>query len=353
MPRRTKSARLWLRPEATKNGKLCRRATWLIIDGGQHFSTGCLAHEIEKAERKLAEHVALKYQPSRKERDIELIDVADVLAIYLDDTGDRQASRAKLEGRIGRLNDYWGGKTLAEVTGETCRDYVRRRGTRAGARRDLEDLRAAIEHHAKEGLHRGRVRVSLPPKGAPRDRWLTRDELAAVLWACWRYREVQTVHRGQRKGELRETEKHPLRHLARFILLAIYSGSRAGAVLTASPCRGEGRSHIDLERGIFYRLAEGARATNKRQPPVPLPRRLLAHLRRWASKGIIKVFFVEWNGRPVKSIKTAFKTALRLAKVSGRISPHTLRHTAATWLMQNGVDKWEAAGFLGKIGRAS
>src|SRR5262249_15884869 len=48
-----------------------------------------------------------------------------------------------------------------------------------------------------------------------------------------------------------------------------------------------------------------------------------------------------------QSVKTTFKTALRLAKVSGRISPHTLRHTAATWLMQNGVDKWEAAGFLG------
>ena len=90
--------------------------------------------EIEKAERKLAEHVALKYQPSSKERDIELIDVADVLAIYLDDTGDRQASRAKFEGRIGRLNDYWGGKTLAEVTGETC--YVRKRGTRGGAQAD-------------------------------------------------------------------------------------------------------------------------------------------------------------------------------------------------------------------------
>jgi len=58
-------------------------------------------------------------------------------------------------------------------------------------------------------------------------------------------------------------------------------------------------------------------------------------------------YFVEWNGRPVKSVKTAFKTALRLAMVSGRISPHTLRHTAATWLMQNAVDKCEAAGFLG------
>jgi integrase len=183
--------------------------------------------------------------------------------------------------------------------------------------------------------------------GAARDRWLTRDELGAVLWACWRYREVQTLHRGKRKGERRETEKRALRHLARFILLAVYSGSRAGAVLTASPARGEGRSHIDLARGIFYRLAEGVRATNKRQPPVPLPRRLLAHLRRWVAKGTVGEYFVEWNGKPVKSVKTAFKTALRLAKVSGQISPHTLRHTAATWLMQNGVDKWEAAGFLG------
>ena len=29
------------------------------------------------------------------------------------------------------------------------------------------------------------------------------------------------------------------------------------------------------------------------------------------------------------------------------MTPHTLRHTAATWLMQAGVDLWEAAGFLG------
>jgi Phage integrase family len=29
------------------------------------------------------------------------------------------------------------------------------------------------------------------------------------------------------------------------------------------------------------------------------------------------------------------------------VTPHTLRHTAATWLMRAGVDKWEAAGFLG------
>ena len=136
-------------------------------------------------------------------------------------------------------------------------------------------------------------------------------------------------------------------HLVRFILIAIYTGSRAGAVLTASPYRGEGRSYVDLKHGIFYRLAEGSRETNKRQPPVPLPPRLLAHLRRWFSNGLVHEYFVEWNGKPVQSVKTAFKTALRLAGIQGRVTPHTLRHTAATWLMQNGVDKWEAAGFLG------
>jgi Phage integrase family len=57
--------------------------------------------------------------------------------------------------------------------------------------------------------------------------------------------------------------------------------------------------------------------------------------------------FVEWNGKPVQSVKTAFKSAFRLANLAGKISPHTLRHTAVTWLMQAGVDNWEAAGFLG------
>ena len=29
------------------------------------------------------------------------------------------------------------------------------------------------------------------------------------------------------------------------------------------------------------------------------------------------------------------------------VIPHTLRNTAATWLMQAGTDMWQAAGFLG------
>ena len=42
--------------------------------------------------------------------------------------------------------------------------------------------------------------------------------------------------------------------------------------------------------------------------------------------------FVEWPGQSVRSVKPTFKTAVRLAKLAGNVTPHTLGHTAATWL---------------------
>jgi integrase len=160
-------------------------------------------------------------------------------------------------------------------------------------------------------------------------------------------REVQTIHRGTRKGQTVITSKRPLRHLARFVLIGLYTGTRAGAIATASPMRLAGRSFVDLEQGVYYRLALGKRATAKRQPAVPLPARLLAHLRRWQRVGIAREYFVEWNGKAVRSGKTAFGSAVAAIELEGRVTPHTLRHTAATWLMQAGVPLWQAAGFLG------
>jgi integrase len=217
----------------------------------------------------------------------------------------------------------------------------------SGARRDLENFRAAISHHADEGLHRGVVRVTLPKKGKPRERWFSRDEVAKLIWRCWRAREVQTVHRGPNAGQKLETDKRPLRHLARFILIGIYSGTRAGAIASTSPIAAIGRSSVDLDRGVFYRRAEGKQETNKRQPPTPVPPRLLAHLRRWKDRKLIARHFVEFNGESVASVKTGFKRAVSLAGLGPGVSPDTLRHTAATWLMQNGIDPWQAAGYLG------
>jgi integrase len=157
-----------------------------------------------------------------------------------------------------------------------------------------------------------------------------------LLWACWRHRETQTVHIGKLKGTKILTDKRPLRHVARFILIGLYTGTRAAAIANASPHRADGKSFVDLTNGIFYRLAQGRRATNKQQTPVPLPNRLLAHMRRWARLGISKSYFVEWAGKPVASVKTGFGSAVRIAGLNvtvGNVTPHTLRHTAATWLM--------------------
>ena len=362
MPRISKGPRLYKRKAKRRNGRLISNAVWTIRDGDREVATGVFASEAERkppkaAEDALVRYITSKYRPPRRVRDIEDIDVADVLAIYhahreaiYIERGSPQSEVTEFADRIGRLNDFFGGKMLAEVNSQTCGQYVKARGRPGGARRDLEDLRAAINHHAREGLHRGLVRVALPAKGPGRDRWLSRSEAAALLWACWRYREVQTRHRGPLKNQKIETGKRPLRHIARFILIGLYTGTRAGAIASASPYRDTGRSYVDLENGIFYRLAQGRRPTKKRQPPAPIPDRLLAHMRRWVRTGAIDSHFVEFNGAAVKSVKSGFRSAVGLAKLSteaGKVTPHTLRHTAATWLMQRGADPWKAAGFLG------
>jgi hypothetical protein len=297
MPRPGKGIRLYRRKPRYLDGKLVHQAVWIIKDGDRHIATGCVASSSEtkphrEAEQALANYIAQKYQPERRRRDIEDIACADALSIYLTDIGE-PGEQFEIEARIDRLNEFWGGRKLSEVNAQTCAAYVRHRGSRGGARRDLETFRAAINHHAKEGFHRGVVRVSLPPKGEARDRWLTRSEAAALIWQCWRYREKQTVHSGMSKGGAVNTNRRPLRHVARFILIGLYTGTRAGAIASASPYAEPGRSYVDLERGMFYRKPIGKRATKKRQPPAPIPPRLLAHLRRWKRRKLIATCFVE------------------------------------------------------------
>ena len=122
MPRRQQPPRLYLRPaRRNKKGKLRAQAVWIILDGGKHIATGCVKGEDRAAQQALSAHIVGKHSPARKEQDIEVVDVADVLSIYDDDTRARQVNTAKFDERLKRLNEFWGGKMLASVTGETCR----------------------------------------------------------------------------------------------------------------------------------------------------------------------------------------------------------------------------------------
>lgn len=344
MPRPSKGVRLWLR-----KGKGGRAPAWVIRDGKHWESTGCGEDDRGEAEAKLARYILERHvAPRDRDRSADDIPVADVIAIYLTDKAPSHARPKETGQRAGALLDWWGDKTLSDVTGANCRAYVRSREGRswksarkvekrvssAAPRRELEDLRAAINYHRKEGLCRHVVEVTLPAKPLPREGWLTRSEAAKLLWAAWRSRDKLT---GRWMG----------RHTARFILVALYTGTRSSAVCSAAIRPTVGRAYVDLERGVFHRKPSRSRETKKRRPPARLSRRLLAHLRRWERLGISSAYVVEWNGKPVSSVRKGFATSRGKACLEASVTPHILRHTAATWLMQAGADLWEAAGLLG------
>lgn len=359
MSRPAKGIRLWLRPEERNaNGTVRKRAVWVIRDGSRKISTGCPAQDRAGAERAVGAYLANKYQPNRaRGRHPTEILIADVLAIYLSDVAPRHARENETKQRALTLDAWWGDRTLADVSGVNCRAYVDHRisqpwksakptktkksprmVTAAAARRELEDLRAAINHHRREGLCSEIVSVTLPERPLSREQWLTRSEAARLLWAAWRARQIMRN---------RTTRRSVGRHVARFILIGLYSGTRSSAICGAALMPTVGRGYVDLDRGVFYRRAIGRRQTKKRQPPVKLAPRLLAHVRRWKRLGLSKKAVVEWNGKPVESVRKAFAAAVAAAHLDSRITPHVLRHTCATWLMQRGVDLWDAAGFLG------
>lgn len=339
MPRRAKAPRLAIEPaEHDGTGRLVRHASWVIRYRGRRIRTGCRADEAGKAQRKLAEFILAETSPAReRSRDPASVVVADVIGVYSEDVAPTLARPKEALARMSRLLDHLGGKRLSEVTGAACRAYARKRGA-GPARRELEDLRAAARHYHREGFVTSPVAITLPERAPSRERWLTRSEAARLIRAAWRLRQTY-------KGEA--TARRVGKHVARFILVALYTGTRAGAVCGAAIRPTVGRGYVDLERGVFYRRAPGSRETKKRQPPVPLPDRLLAHLRRWERLGLSKAAVVEWNGQPVRRVHKGFRAARLAGGLGSDVVPHTLRHTAATWLMQDGVEPWEAAGYLG------
>jgi integrase len=340
MPRRSKGARLWLEPERRdERGRIIRRAVFVIRDGSIKRGTGLGKTEIEKAQRALADYQIAKYSTPRvRDRDPASVKIADVISIYADDVAPRHARPKETAGRLERLLDFFGNESLLYLNRRTCIAYAKQRRSEAVARRELEDLRAAIRYHWENGYCTALTPVVLPDRSPSRDRWLTRSEAARLLWCAWRLRQPQY-------GCM--TERPTAQHVARFILVALYTGTRAGAICSASLEPGSGRGWIDVSQGVFYRRPSGRRETKKRQPPVRVPSRLLAHLRRWARLGLASRAIVEWNGEPVRKINKAFRSARNAAGLGPDVVPHTLRHTCATWLAQSGVPIWEAAGFLG------
>jgi integrase len=369
MARSADPPHLYYRPpyRDPQTGALRKRGVWVIVDGRSLSVTGCGLEDREGAEMAFQEYLADKHEPRRaKDQQVSQVLITDVIAVYLRDKVGDQKRPEKAAQRFTQLLEWWAGKTLDEVNGRSCRDYVAHRCsqpwksarpadtgnaprmvTAAGARRELEDLRAAINYHAAEGYHREIVKVTLPPRSPARTRYLRRGELAQLVWRAWHLREQMTVGRGPRRGLPVLSTKRPARHIARFLLVGAYTGTRAAAICGAAFEPTPGCGWVDLETGLFHRKGLEVAETNKRQPTILLPRRLLLHLRRWKRLNPAQRFVVEFHGKPIVEINNGFGVLVAAVGLGPEVTPHVLRHTAATWLAQRGASAYEAAHFLG------
>lgn len=306
MPRRKAAPRLYL--DRT-------RRQWVIRDGQSFIRTGCTEAELTAAERHLAFYIGKKHKP---EPGINPL-IVDMLLAYSTEHLPGLAGESNTRYNIANLESWWGDKKLADVTAKNCRAYALTR-QRGGARRDLEVLRASINYwHRNYGPLPSVPAVTLPAKGPPRDRWLTREEAKRLRKAAMKWP-----------------------HIYRLVVLGLRTGSRPGAILQLR------WDWIDLDRRVMRRRAPGeAQDSRKRKPPVRINAALCRLLRRWkAHDGSKCEWVVHYNGKPVTRIKRAWNLVKAAARLPD-VTPHTLRHTRATWLMQGGIDRWEAAGHLG------
>lgn len=302
MPRRAAGPRLYLDPT---------RLQWAIRDGTSFVRTGCGPGNRSDAEKQLASYIGQKHKPSPSGD--PLID--DVLTAYGREWAPSTARNGSEVGyAIKQLLPHWSGKRVSEINSRTCRAYI-------GARRYLETLRAAVNYWNREHGPLTVVPVFvMPPKGEPRNRWLTKCEAARLLKASRRHE-----------------------HMKRFVLLGLYTGSRASVILSVE------WSWIDFERGVMLRRAPGEREDKrKRKPPVKLGKMILSFLRRWRAtdEGNGQRTVIHFRGHSLRRVQDGWDAVIAAADLPD-VTPHTMRHTRATWLMQAGVDLWEASGHLG------
>lgn len=269
--------------------------------------------------------------------------VADLWAVYDAQHVQRKAaSSATHDWSWRNLRVHFGDLPLADVT-DAVPDYVTKRergqigkpAKSATIRRELALLRACFNWCADPTERRPLIDradvpgFALPADSEPRDRWLTQDEIGRLLKAA------------KSDGRMSRVE--------RFLWLALETGGRKQALLELTWDR------VDFETGVIHLALPGRKQTKKRRASVPISRALRPVLER-AHAERTGPLVLDHGGDVWAAVQSvvrraglapAVKRATGASATATGISPHVMRHTAATHMARRGVPLFLIAKALG------
>lgn len=294
------------------NGK---RGVWYVVwtDGRRSHRVSSKTTDKLRAQSFLAQFAAIQDAPP------EEFTVNDLCDAYLKtrEEDPNVAYPKAIRNSLNHIKQHFGGLPPSMVSRATVRTYITQRRklvTDATISKELRFLRQALKFGKREGWMSEEPHVEIPGEGEARERFLTREEFARLYFHA-----------------------SPL-HLRVFLALAISTAQRGKHILALTWDR------VDFEAGLVrYRKANPR--SKKRTATVPMSHSLRAILET-ARKAAQGPYVVEWEGKPVKSVRTAYERACRLAGLDDA-HRHDLRRTAASWAVQAGVSFDEVAAMLG------
>ncbi len=263
---------------------------WTEGRRSRYRSTGC-------EDRRDAEAFLRAFEEQQRDRQ-DADGCTEVIRRYVADKKGEVVDHRRLEEAAIPLISYFGNLRPHDITEQDCRTYAKRAGAGTTGR-ELGMLRSALRWSGFAD-----VMIWLPNPPLSRDRFLSKPEARVLLDAT------------------------ASQHVHTFMTLALVTGARKSAILSLTWDR------VDLERSIIDFNEEGRPVTKKRRAVVPIGnqvRAMLADIKQAAMTDHV----IEWNGKPVKQIKTAFRKAAAKAGVPW-CTPHYLKHTAISWMAEDG-----------------
>lgn len=252
--------------------------------------------------------------PKRKRHEMP---IATAFDDYLREHGPAMANPKRPAMSRATILRYFGEhETVDKITPAAVRGFITWRGKHRNnrgepiklnsIRRELQDLKAALNHAHKEDRLESVPYIQIPAATEPKDRWLTPEEAKRIYDAL-----------------------SP--HIQAFMLLALLTGQRKGALL------GLKWEQVSFDLRRIYFQPSGQKQTNKRKAIVPMCDmlyRLLAAIRK--RRPHAEYVILKSTGKPYTGEVTGFRNACRKLGMDD-VTPHTLRHTAASWLYQDGI----------------